>query len=210
MKVLFFLTLFSGIIPFAIFLSKKKILDFKEPIMPFIWLTALASLYEFFGTTLLRFNTSYWFQIYSLLEYITLYYFFFRLFRPSYKILFKIFLATGLLVYLISFFFWTSESALVSLGINIGPITLFVLTFSFLWFKDLFLRIDKKDPLKNPVFYFITGLSVYFSSVFFLFLLSHFIFTQGLGLNAYWQINIAALLLLRISLIIGVWKMYRN
>jgi len=75
-KAFLYITLFIGIIPLLILFVKRKAFAFNTPIVPFIWLTALATLYEFIGTGLFQINTAYWFQLYSLLELITLYYFF--------------------------------------------------------------------------------------------------------------------------------------
>lgn len=189
---------------------KKRAFDFKEPITPFIWLTAVATLYEFIGTVLLKINTTYWSQLYSLLEFLALFYFFFKLFKPSYKNLFRIFLILLLIAYCTSFFFWTDKNSFITRAINKVPVTLFVLTFSFFWVRQLFHKMRISDPLQNPGFYFVSGFSVYYSSTIFLFLLSRFIFDSSLYFNDYWLINIMATLILRTSLIIGVWKMKQD
>ncbi len=206
--MLFFIALFIGIIPLLILLLKKRAFDFKKPIISFIWLTAFATLYEFFGSVILKINTSYWWQLYSLLEFITLYYFFFKLFQPKYKTTFWVFLVLLVTKYGFSYIFW--NEIFISTAINKIPLTIFVLTFSFLWFKELFKKMEIQNPWQNANFYFVSGFSVYYSSTFFLFLLGNSIFNSNIYFYDYWLINIMATLILRTFLIIGVWKMKQD
>lgn len=205
-----YVALFIGIIPLLILFLKKRVFDFKEPIIPFVWLTALATLYEFIGTVLLQIKTSYWFQVYSFLEIVTLSYFFFKLFQPKYKTAFRVFLVLLLTTYGFSFFFWDENAGLIPKAINKIPLTFFVLSFSFLWFKELFKKMEIQNPWQNTDFYFVSGFSVYYSSTFFLFLLGNFIFNSNIYFYDYWLINIMTTLILRTFLIIGVWKMKQD
>ncbi len=209
-QVFFYIALFIGIIPLLILFIKKRAFDFKEPVTPFIWLTAFATLYEFIGTGLLEIKTSYWFQLYSFLEIVTLFYFFFKLFKAKYKTAFGIFLVLLVTTYSFSFFFWNENSGLISNAKNKASITFFVLTFSFLWFKELFKKMDIQNPWQNDNFYFVSAFSVYYSSTFFLFLLGGFISNSNVHLYDYWLINVMATLILRTFLIIGVWKMKQD
>jgi len=64
---------------------------------------------------------------------------------------------------------------------------------------------------RNSDFYFIAGLTIYYASTFLLFLLSDFIInSKQLYFYDYWLVNVLATLILRIFLMIGVWKMNRN
>lgn len=209
-QIFFYLALFIGIIPLLILLLKKRVFDFKEPIIPFVWLTAFATLYEFIGTGLLEIKTSYWFQMYSFLEIVTLSYFFSKLFQPKYKTAFRIFLVLLVTTYSFSFFFWNENAGLIPNAINKTPLTFFVLTFAFLWFKELFKKMEIQNPWQNANFYFVSGFSVYYSSTFFLFLLGSFIFKSNVYFYDYWLINIMATFVLRTLLIIGVWKMKQD
>ena len=209
-QILFYIALFIGFIPLLILFLKKRAFDLKKPIIPFVWLTALATLYEFIGTGLLEIKTSYWFQVYSFLEIITLSYFFFKLFQPKYKIAFWVFLVLLITTYGFSFFFWNENAGLIPKAINKTPLTLFVLTFSFLWFKELFKKMKIQNPWQNADFYFVSGFAIYYSSTFFLFLLGSFIFNSNVYFYDYWLVNIIATLILRIFLIIGVWKMKQD
>ncbi len=205
-----YIALFIGIIPLSILLLKKRVFDFKEPITPFVWLTAFATLYEFFCSVILKINTNYWSQFYSLIEFIALYYFFFKLLKPKYKNVVQGFLILLATSYFLSFFFWNENSSFIPKAINKTPLTFFVLTFSFLWFKELFKKMEIQNPWQNADFYFVSGFSVYYSSTFFLFLLGSFIFNSNVYFYDYWLINIIATFILRTFLIIGVWKMKQN
>ncbi len=63
------------------------------------------------------------------------------------------------------------------------------------------------DLMDSSVFYFITGFFMYYSTTLALFLMSSFIFTSELYFYDYWLVNVIATLILRICLIVGVWKM---
>lgn len=204
-QVLFFTALFIGIIPLLIVLAQKRALNFTEPIIPFIWLTAVATLYEFFGSVMLKINTSYWWQLYSLLEFITLYYFFYKLFGSSYKKTFILFVILLSVTYIISCVLWGEQ--FISTAINRIPLTLFVFTFSFKWFKELFKKMEIINPWQKANFYFVSGLSIYYSSTLFLFLLSNYIFMSNEYSYDYWLINVIATFILRIFLTMGIWKM---
>lgn len=204
------MALFIGVVPFLVLTYKNKVFDFKQPIVPFIWVTAIATLYEFIGTVLLQINTAYWFQFYSLLELGSLYYFFYKLIKPQYKRWYQIFLILFILVYIFSFFYWGEYNALVSKTINKTLMTLFVFLSSFLWIKKLFEKMHIPILWKNAEFYFISGLIIYYSGTFLLFLLSDFIFNSNLYFYDYWLINVLATLILRLFLIIGVWNMNRD
>ncbi|TDS64258.1 hypothetical protein [Myroides indicus] len=201
--------LFAGIIPLIVLFLKKRAFVVSDSIQPFVWLTFIATLYEGIGTFILKVNTTYWFQIYSLLEFLTIYYFFYKLLRSSYKKVFTISFIVLLTTYILSFYFWKEYQSLVANAINKIAITLFVFFFSYIWFKQLFQKMEIPNLLKDSNFYFVSGLAIYYSSTSFLFLLSCFIFENRVYLFDIWLVNIIATLILRTCLIIGVWNMKR-
>lgn len=207
-NTIFYITLFIGVIPFLVLVYKKKASFFKRPAVPFIWLTAFASCYEYIGTILLKIDTTYWFSIYDFLEFICLYFFFYKILPQKYRSALYIFLGFFGLMYILSLF--NLHELFKSVAINAIPTFLLVATCSTLWFKNLF----EKTPLDNvwqySGFYFIFGFIIYYSSTFLLFLLSDFIFNSNLYFYDYWFINILAGLMLRFFLIIGAWNMNRN
>lgn len=185
-QIFFFTALLIGIIPLLILFFYKKALDFNGAITLFVWITALATLYEFVGTGLLKFNTSFWFKFYSFLEIVALYYFFFKLFKPKYKKIVQGFLILLIVTYSFSFFYWNRNEELILIATNKSPLTLFVLTFSFLWFKELFYKMEIQNPWQNASFYFVSGVLLYYSSTFFLFLLASFLFKSNVYFYDYW------------------------
>ena len=209
-KIVFYITLFSGLLPLLFLFIRKKAFDKEHPAVPLLWLTAIGSLYEFIGSVLLKINTIYWFQLYPFLNFITFYYFFFKLLKPNYKILFRILFILFLAVYLVSFYFFSEENKFITTALNRIPITIFVFTFTALWFKNLFEKMEEQNLWQNDNFYFITGLIIYYSSTLFLFIASNFIYNSNLYFFDFWIVNIIASLILRILLCIGVWKMKQD
>lgn len=202
-----YIALFAGIIPLIVLFFKKRAFVFSNPIAPFVWLTFIASIYESVFSILLEINTAYWFQIYPLFEFLAIYYFFLKLFKSNYKTHLTISIIGMLAVYSISFVFWNEDNKFLSKAVNTIPITLFVFYFLFIWFRQLFKKMEIPDLLDNSIFYFVTGFFMYYSTTLALFLMSSFIFTSELYFYDYWLVNVIATLILRICLIVGVWKM---
>jgi hypothetical protein len=188
---------------------RQSALDTGQPAIAFVWLTALATVYELIYSILFEIDTTYWFQAYSFLEFIAIYYFYSRLLK-DYKPFLKISLLIFILVYLVSFFFWSSGGKFITQAINQTPVTLFVIACSFLWFKVLFKQAGVPDLWKHPDFYFVGAFLIYYGSTFFLFLLSDSIFNSKLHFFNYWFINVLATLVLRVLMSLGVWQMKEN
>ncbi|REC62293.1 hypothetical protein DRF65_11305 [Chryseobacterium pennae] len=203
-QILFFVTLFIGVIPLLILFVEKRQFSTRHGIVPFVWLTALATLYEFIGTVVLKINTNYWFQIYALLEFAALYFYFFKLFEGRQKKNLRISMVVWAVIYCISLFYWDSTNKAIALAINSCTTSLFVFLCSIAYFKSL-MEAPKRKFWQNPTFCFVLAFSIYYASTLFLFLSSKFVFE--LGQYGYWWVNIVATLILRILLILGVWKM---
>ncbi|WP_413512849.1 hypothetical protein [Myroides odoratus] len=85
--------------------------------------------------------------------------------------------------------------------------TLFVISCSFLWVKQVF---DQKLIMRlyqESTFFIVMGLFFYYSTTISLFVLSNYLYKSELFFYDYWLVNIIASLILRILLSIGVWKM---
>ncbi len=206
--VIFYIALFIGIIPLLVLLFKNKAFDTRQPVILFVWLTAIAVVYEYVGTILLKKGTAHWFQLYDLLEFTALFYFFYKVLPGRYKIVLYTFLALFGATYILSLLTWDKYNALKTININAVPTVILVFTGCGLWFKNLFDKADVPNPWQSVSFYFIAGFIIYYSSTFFLFLLSNFIFeSESLYIHDYWVINVMATLILRILMIIGIWKM---
>lgn len=206
MELFINITLYSGIIPLIILLLKKIAFNFKEPIVPFIWVTAIASVYEILNLGFFEINLSYWFQIYPFLEILGLYFFFFNLFKGKYKLIINMLFIVLLILYCFSFTLWeNNETSLQSHSVNKSSITLCVIIGCFIWFRNLVKNMEVENLWKSPDFYFISAILIYYSSTVLLFSLGSFIYT-GVELYEYWWINILATLILRLLLTIGTWK----
>ena len=209
-KIVFYITLFTGLLPLLFLFLRKKAFDKEHPAIPLLWLTAIGSLYEFIGTVLLQINSLYWFQLYPFLSFLTLYYLFFKLLKHNYKTLFRVLFILFIAVYLVSFFFFSDENRFITTALNRIPIIIFVFTFTGLWFKNLFQKMEEQNLLQNDNFYFITALIIYNASTLFLFIASNYIYNSNLYFLDFWIVNIIASLILRILLCIGVWKMKQD
>ena len=182
--------------------------------MPFIWLTAIASFYEYIGT-IFKIDTVYWFQIYPLLSFLSIYFFFFKVLSFRYLKMMKYLFLSFLVVYSLSFFYLENDN-FISTSFNRLFISFFVFILSILWFKDVFHNLNTLslfDKIKiqylwnSEMFYFVAGLFIYYTTTFFLFLSSNTIYKSELYFYDYWFVNILATLVLRLCLIISVWKM---
>lgn len=208
MELFINITLYSGIIPLIILLLKKIAFNFKEPIVPFIWVTAIASVYEIVSPEIFDVISalSYWFQIYPFLEIVGLYFYFSGIFKKKYKTTINILLIITLVIYCFSFTLWeNNETSLQSHSLNKSSITLCVLLGCSSWFKNLFKNTEEENLWNLPDFYFMSSILIYYSSTILLFSLGSFIYT-AVELYEYWWINILATLILRILLTIGTWK----
>ncbi|MCP1994346.1 hypothetical protein L1275_000091 [Flavobacterium sp. HSC-61S13] len=207
-NILLYVTLLAGFIPLILFIGKGL---YKKKnygsIFPLILLIACSSIYEYLGSVVLHLNVIPWFQIHSLLEFLALFYLFKNLIENRPRWFFATYLGLFLLFYIDSFFLLETESALVSKSLNKLFMTLFVISCSFLWVKQI---LDQKVILKlhqNGSFYIVIGLFFYYSTTISLFILSNYLYKNELFFNDYWLVNIISSLILRILLSIGVWKM---
>lgn len=202
------MTLGMGFIPILIFsLKSNKSRSSNNYFLPFIILTAIASIYELVFTSFLKIISSHWFQIYDFLEFFALVYFFMKIFEQKQKDILFLFAFIFLISFGISIYFWEVDNSLVSKGINSITTTLLVFTAIFIWFKNEFQKLEIAIIWQNAKFYFISGFLIYYASTIFLFIASNFIFkNENLKFEDYWFLNIIATFILRTFLIIGTWK----
>ncbi len=209
-SLLLYTTIYIGFILFVILIYKGIFFENYKHILPYIFLTAIASFYEGILTDFTNYHvhTKYWFLIYNFFEFFCVYFFFKKIIERIPNLYFFSFLV----IFLINFFLTITirgfENGLFLNTIVTLPTTLFVLISSILWFKQRFeINITDDFLLSNPNFFIVTGLFFYQSSTFILFLLSDYIFKANLNLQSFWIINILACLILRLLLIISTWKL---
>lgn len=209
-SLLLYTTIYIGFIPFIILIYKGIFYEKYKHILPYIFLTAIASFYEGILTDFTNYHvhTKYWFLIYNFFDFFCIYLFFKKIIERIPNLYFFSFLV----IFLINFFLTITvqgfENGLFLNTIVTLPTTLFVLISSILWFKQRFEVNFTRDFLfSNPNFFIVLGLFFYQSGTFILFLLSDYIFKANLNLQGFWIINIFASLILRLLLIIGTWKL---
>lgn len=208
---IYFVIIF-GLSPFLYFLvyRKQDIVTLK-PILPFIILTFISSLYEFFGTLTFGWNVSNWFIIYNIFSFLAINYFYHNLIQTKFQVLNNLFLLSFLLLCFILFVNYQIKDFLIISTYFKGFITLFVLLFSVLWFVKIFQEVYIDNLLKNSSFYFVSGFILYYCGTLFLFLLSNYIFkVDSTIFQSYWMVNVILNLILRILLFIGLWKARAN
>lgn len=190
-----------------LFLVMRKDIVCNKSIIPIITLIAFSSIYEYVVIIQLQMKVTHWYQIHSLFEFLAVFYLFNNLITQRPKCFFTISLGLFLLVYILSFIYLDNEKILVSKSLNKSYMTLFVISCSFLWVKQVF---DQKIILRlyqESTFFIVMGLFFYYSTTISLFVLSNYLYKSELFFYDYWLVNVIASLILRILLSIGVWKM---
>ena len=162
MFLLYFVIIF-GITPLLYnFIARSKNARELKPIIPFITLTFVSSLYELFGSLIFGWNVSYWFVFFEILAFLCIYYFYFEILQKEFLKLFllALFLFLGFCFYL-SLNFIIKDFFIVSSYLNTFT-TLFILFFTIIWFRRLILDANIENLLENSTFYFISGFILYY------------------------------------------------
>ena len=199
-------TLLIGIVPIIIFwVNKKKLNPETYYFLPFIVLLTVSTIYEFVGTLLLRINVNYWFWIYLFLEFYALSYFFFKL--SINKTLSWLFAGCYLLSYIVLTVLRDDSNDLLLDGYLSTFSFVTFLSFSTLWFRNLFKNLSYSRLFDNNLFYFLVGIMVYFAGTIFLFIFSDIIYSgQKENFPDFWMLNVLFSFIFRILIIIGIWK----
>lgn len=201
-----YLTLIIGIIPILLFWKERKKINTEAYyFLPFIILLAVATIYEYIGTLILKMDVTSWFWIYLLLEFYTLSYFFYKL--SINKRLSLFFAFAFLVLYLILANSLKPHNALLLEGYLSTFSFIAFLFFIFIWFRNLFKELTYPNLFDNNLFYFIIGIMFYFAGTIFLFLLSDYLYkNQKESFTALWMLNVLFSFIFRILIIIGIWK----
>lgn len=192
-----------GTVPIILYLSKREKHKDIRFLVPFIYLSVASVIYEIIATEILSVNSTIWFKVYTLLEFLSLYYFFKFALRNS-ATLVNTFLIGFVLAFLSLQVHWfmggnaNTDSSLITIE------ALLVYIGSFIWFKQTFTDMNLKTLWNSPTFFFISGFVLFFSGTLFLFLMSDIVFTQK-EVSRYWIINVILSIVLYISISIGIW-----
>lgn len=197
-----------GLVPFLYFLLiKDKISNKINATKPFLILVFLSGIYEFIFTTLLKWDVSNWFVIYSITSFFTIFYFYTTITTGINKLLRVVSFIFFLLLLLILFLSFGKEDFFkISSWIDTYT-TVFIFIYSIIWFKKIFQELEYDTLWESPYFYFVSGLILYHFGNLFLFLMIELIYKNDNYLfQYYWLLNIVLLILLRTLLIVGIWK----
>lgn len=212
MMVLLYFVIIFGVSPLLYFLvARKKYSDELKPILPFVSLTFIASLYEFFGTLTFKWDASYWFVYYDILSFFSVYYFFYQVLHKQFHKLFFSFIVTFMALCVFMAVNFTIKDILIVTSYIDTFITMFILFFTIIWFRKLIMDTYVENLLDTSTFYFISGFILYYCGTLFLFLLSNYIYKSDTVLfQSYWVINIVLNFVLRSLLLVGLWKAKTN
>lgn len=196
-------------VPIVLLMSKGESIPVqKHPIGPYMWITALASVYELIFTIYLKLATVYWFQLFSFLEFLTLAYFYKRCLKGRYKKWLWFLLLSMVFLMLLSILIWGKDNEWIVWSLSRIPIAVMVVLFSLLWFIETLARKSVFEWRKSSEFLFMFGFLSYYTTTFLLFMFAHPLFEENsAAISDYWFINVGAVFFLRIILIIGTWKM---
>lgn len=202
---LFYLASLLGTFPVIVLVVYgKKAFDTESSfVLPFLYLTLFATLYELIASWLFAVNSSVWFAVYLVLEFIALAAFYFRICGRRYR---KAFIAVSAL-FTVTFClrFVSYGGSEIDFDAVLSVIeTVFVYIASICWFKQIFENLPEKSLFNTSGFYYISAFLLYFSGTMFLFLFSS-LFTAATQ-REYWCLNILFTIVLRSLIIIGVWK----
>lgn len=201
-------TILYGLFPFLYFLFFKKKLSHEiKAFIPFLILVFISSIYEFIFTTLLHFNVSIWFIIYSIASFFTVFYFFNEIIIKNNTIIKVFTLCFFFLLLLILFLLFNKEDFFkISSWIDTYT-TIFIFIFSVKWFKEVFQKLKYESLWNSPYFYVVSGLILYYFANLFLFLMAELMYkNNNYSFQYYWLLNIILNLVLRTLLIVGIWK----
>ncbi len=176
-------------------------------IVPFLLLIALSALYEYIATIIFHVNSAIWFRFYLLFEFGALFYFFYKIVHKPSRIWLYPFAALFIIAFLVLGWQWDTQNQYTYDSYLSVIETFLVYMGVILWFRTIFLSLQIQSLWQNPTFYFISGLTLYFSGTIFLFVCSDYLVDDnGNLLLKYWTLNIFFSFVLRILLIIGLWK----
>lgn len=209
-EIALYVTLAFGILPLAIFYGSKKAAfsDRAKAFLPYLYLTALASIYEMLGSVAAGIDVTWWLMAYALLEFASLSYFFLKVLPHRLRWILILLGVIFLAEYVAFLSFGEADKQLLINGILICTTFCLVATGVLYYFIQRFKDLQSGNAIPDwTVFCFMSGTLLYYCATFFLFVLADSMFSDDPGtLHNYWVINIIATLLFRGILILGIWK----
>lgn len=201
-------TILYGLVPFAMycFIRKKVSIEISS-ILPFVILTFISGIYEFVFTFLLEYTIRYWLVVYNTLAFFTISYFYYKILNCGKRNFFKISFILFLGLFLFVILNWKNYEVIELSSYMDTFQTIFILLFSIFWFKKVFIELKHDNLLDSPIFYFISGLILYYCGTMVLFLIGYSIYQDDKNMFQYYLLlNVVLNLVLRTLLIVGIWK----
>lgn len=209
---LIYIVILLGILPLALllFIQKKIRIDISS-FYPMIYFVAISSIYEFLFSIILQINSDYWSRFYILITFIIIELYFYNLLSKKHRTNFIIVSILFISFYCFLFLYWNKINNLQTDSYLSLVQTGFIFIFSILWFIDIFKNLEYDSLLKNPHFYFVSGLILYYSGTVFLFLMSSVIIEKERAyILDYWMLNVFFNFVFRVFLVLGIWKAIRK
>lgn len=207
MKAFLIFVILYGLFPLFFILKFRKEMININCIYPFILVVFISSLYEFFGSIILKISLEDWYLIYKTISFISILYFYYSILNKKYKLFFILLIFLFILKIVMTFTIWSDKFYFdISSYFNVFQ-TITILVLSILWFRKILIDLEFESLLDNPIYFFVSGLLIYYLGTVFVYLIGSYIYFENKELfQYYWLLNIILNLVLRTLLIVGVWK----
>ena len=184
----------------------KKLSQKSFYFLPFIILLGIWNIYDSLFFKQVGLGSTISFRIYGFLEFYTLFYYFKKI-NSKYRLALNSVGVAYFLSHLMLLFYWKQIPSLVAESYLMTFEIVLVYLFSCTWFIQQF-KMQDYQPLKwNPDFYFVSGLILYFSGIYVLTLYANTIIENNIShFPDYWNLMIACNIVLRLFILIGLWK----
>jgi hypothetical protein len=212
MQTITYIALFQSFLPLLYYwFSKKKITQDSKPIVPFIYLCFIASLYELTFTFVLKIGATVWFYVYDFLAFFTIQYFFYYVLNKKIKRIVWVSSFLFVLMFLYFVFHHTIEKHLNYIAYLGVFTTVLIIFYTIKWFKKDFMETEFVSLTQNSNLYFISGFMLYYAGTIVLYLLANSIYINHREfISHFWMINIFFNIIHKSLLLIGIWKFQKQ
>ena len=202
------IAIISGLFPYLAYrILKKGIRKDVSSILPFLLLSFWASVYELVFIIILKVPATYWIIVYNVFAYLAISYYFTNLLNGLHRRYIQAAFVFFMMILLGVVLKWDANDFLELSSFMDAFQTIFVSLFSILWFRASFAKAKLESFSKVPDFYFVTGLLLYYCGTIVLFLSSNQLYQEDpSSFEYYWLVNVVLNVVLRLFLIVGIWK----
>jgi hypothetical protein len=194
------------LMPFSLALRQFNVLS--EPLRIIFYYILIALMFEILGwITVLLHQQNHWVtNIFNILEFIFISFYFLKIFKIKkiYKVLNFLILLVAISIILLTLIDYRNINHYNSIAFVISCFALMMLVLYH--FYILLYSLEVPRLTTNPYFWISSGVLLYFSGSFFINLFSEFIlFNEVHSINQLWHIQHIILFIFRIFLAIGLW-----